>query len=426
MNILMFTNTFAPHVGGVARSVALLAEALRARGHAVLVVAPAFPGHADDTPGVLRFPALREVAGTEFSLPIPLSRIIRDEIDAFAPDIVHSHHPFLLGDTALRIAAERGIPIIDTHHTRYDLYVQRFVRAEERMARLMWRLSVGYCNLCDAVIAPSASIAALLSENGVEVPIHVVPTGIPIEAFEGGSREAGRLRLCLPQEAFVAGHLGRLAAEKNLGFLAEALAGFLASHPEARAAIAGQGPMRDEIAARFAEAGVGERLHWTGILRGPELADFYAALDVFAFASTTETQGIVLAEAMAAGRTVVALDAPGTREAVVDGETGLLLPQGASAADFAAALGRIAALDTPARAMMEKAARRRVQGYSVEAMAEGVLALYQDLTARRAAARPRDATEWRRAWRRLVQESNILGKFLHALGDAVRPEADAG
>ena len=149
MNILMFTNTFAPHVGGVARSVALLAEALRARGHAVLVVAPAFPGHADDTPGVLRFPALREVAGTEFSLPIPLSRIIRDEIDAFAPDIVHSHHPFLLGDTALRIAAERGIPIIDTHHTRYDLYVQRFVRAEA----VVWGQQGGrICSLSPGII----------------------------------------------------------------------------------------------------------------------------------------------------------------------------------------------------------------------------------------------------------------------------------
>jgi 1,2-diacylglycerol 3-alpha-glucosyltransferase len=425
MKVLMFTNTFAPHVGGVARSVALLAEALRARGHPVLVVAPTFPGHKDDTPGVLRFPALREVAGTEFSLPIPMSRIIRDEIDAFAPDIVHSHHPFLLGDTALRIAAELRIPIVDTHHTRYDLYVQRFVRAEERMARLMWTLSVGYCNLCDAVIAPSASIAGLLAGNGVAVPIHVVPTGIRLETFADGSREAGRRRLGLSPDAFVAGHLGRLAEEKNLGFLADALAGFLGRHPGAHAAIAGHGPMKDTIAARFDAAGLRERLHWAGILRGSEVADFYAALDVFAFASTTETQGIVLAEAMAAGRPIVALDAPGSREAVADGDTGLLLPQGASAADFAAALGRLAALDAPARAAMEGAARHRAERFSVETMASQVLALYEDLTARRAASPAKDATEWRRAWRRLVQEGNILRKFLQALGDAVLPEADA-
>lgn len=421
MNILMFTNTFTPHVGGVARSVTLLSGALRALGHRVLIVAPAFEGYEEDSEGVLRFPALPHVRGTDFSLPIPLSRRIGDEIDAFGPDIVHSHHPFLLGDTALRIAGERGLPVVDTHHTRYDLYVRNLTRAEQTMARLMWSLSVGYCNLCDAVVAPSESMARMLIDNGVTVPMRVIPTGIRLASFASGDGAAARQRLGVPQDAFVAGHLGRLAPEKNLGHLTEALIAFLAANPSAHAAIAGEGPMRTEIASRFEAAGLGPRLHLCGVQRGGDLAGFYAAMDVFAFASVSETQGIVLTEAMAASRPVVALDAPGSREAVADGETGLLLPEGSTPSDFAAALVRIAAMAPADRAAMGAAALRRAGQFSVEVMADRMLALYGDVIAAHSPGDAKDWSEWSRAWHRLSAEGDILMKMFRALGEAVLP-----
>jgi glycosyltransferase involved in cell wall biosynthesis len=423
MNVLMFTNTFAPHVGGVARSVGLLAGALRDRGHRVLVVAPSFGGHAEDTPGVLRFPALHRVAGTEYSLPIPLGRVIRDEIDAFGPDIVHSHHPFLLGDTALRIAAERGLPVVDTYHTRYDHYVRSFAGNDARLARLAWSLSAGYCNLCDAVIAPSASIAEVLGEHGVTAPVHVIPTGIDVGALALGDRARGRAALGIDTDAFVVGHLGRLAPEKNLEFLAEALVGFLAGSPQACAAIAGTGAAREAMLARFSAAGFGSRLHLRGVLGAAEIADFLAALDVFAFASLSETQGIVLAEAMAAGRPIVALDAAGTREAVLDGETGFLLNSDASAEAFAAALAAVQAMIPADRREMENAAHRRAAAFSVDRMCDRVLDLYREVLAAR---RPRrdGIGRWTRAWLRVAEEGTLFRRLVVALAEAMLPAPD--
>ncbi|WP_343081140.1 glycosyltransferase [Ostreiculturibacter nitratireducens] len=421
MNILMFTNTFLPHVGGVARSVTLVANALRERGHRVLIVAPSFEGGEEDSEGVLRFPAFQQVSGSDYSVPIPLSRRIGDEIDAFAPDIVHSHHPFLLGDTALRVAAQRGIPIVDTNHTRFDLYARNLTVAKERIGRAMWSLAVGYCNLCDAVVAPSESIREMLIERGVKRPVRVIPTGIVLEDFASGDRARARRLLGLPEGAFVAGHLGRLATEKNLDYLAEALIAFLKANSMAHVVIAGEGDLKPRIAARFQDEGLASRLHLTGIQMGSDLPDFYAALDVFAFASLSETQGIVLSEAMAAGCPLVALDAPGAREAVAEGETGFLLAEDASHADFAAALGRIAAMDAATYGAMREAALHRVKSFSVEVMADRMLALYRDVIAAHEPERERDEAEWSSAWRVVVAEGEILWNIVQALGEAVLP-----
>src|SRR5690606_14793396 len=119
MNIVMFTNTYRPHVGGVANSVAWLTDNLRSAGHRVLVVAAEFPGCAPEEFGVLRIPAVQNFRGSDFSVPIPLTRSLRETLADFAPDLVHSHHPFLLGDTALRVAATFDLPVVYACHTRY-------------------------------------------------------------------------------------------------------------------------------------------------------------------------------------------------------------------------------------------------------------------------------------------------------------------
>ena len=118
MNILMFTNTFLPHVGGVAVSVDRFSSAFRARGHRVLVVAPWMEGDHEDAPGVARVPALEHIGHSDFSIPMPIPGMLHNRIEAFAPDVVHSHHPFLLGDTALRVAAAQDVIGV---RTRADL-----------------------------------------------------------------------------------------------------------------------------------------------------------------------------------------------------------------------------------------------------------------------------------------------------------------
>ena len=162
MNILMATNTFTPHVGGVARSVQGFADEYRRRGHRVLVLAPEFEGVSGQEEGVLRFPALRQFSGSTFSIPMPAPGRVRAALRDFRPGVVHSHHPFLLGDTALRVSASLSIPVVFTHHTMYEEYTHYVHGHSERMRRFTIELVTGYCNLCDAVIAPSTTVAALL------------------------------------------------------------------------------------------------------------------------------------------------------------------------------------------------------------------------------------------------------------------------
>lgn len=419
MNIAMFTNTYSPHVGGVAHSVSGLAAGLRQMGHKVLVVAPDFPDMADNEPHVVRIRAMQRFVGSDFSIPLPITGVLGARLDTFKPDIVHSHHPFLLGDTALRVSAAWDIPVVYTFHTRYDLYDHYIVRDSDILRRLVRNLSIGYCNLCNAVIAPSESTAAYLEQNGVTVPVTVIPTGVDIARMKAGNGKSIREASRIPPDAKIIGHVGRLAQEKNLAYLARAVGKCLAENPDTHALIVGDGHMRAEMARILEKSGDGGRSHFTGILTGTRLADAYAAMDVFAFSSLSETQGLVLAEAAAAGVPVVALDAPGAREVVRDGLNGRLLEENAGEARFADALTQILTLEPVVAAKFTKAARKTALSFSTDRCHARVLALYDELRGNETAFNRKDDTLWRTAKRSIAREFDIIGNIAHAVSDAV-------
>jgi glycosyltransferase involved in cell wall biosynthesis len=421
MNVAMLTNTFTPHVGGVARSVESFRGELVRRGHRVLVVAPEFPGTPRDESDVVRIPALQHFNGSDFSVPVPVPVRLRQRLDSFAPDVVHSHHPFLLGDTALRIGATRNLPVVFTHHTLYERYTHYVPGSSPRLQRFASDLAVGYCNLCDAVVAPSESIAALLRERGVSAPLHVIPTGVDLGAFAAGDGERGRRRLGIPPGAFVVGHVGRLAVEKNLAFLASAVVRFLAAHPTARLLVAGAGPFEVELVRQLAGAGVAARLHLAGVLDRQELADAYRAMDVFAFASHSETQGMVLTEAMAAGVPVVAVDAPGVREVVRDGANGRLLA-GDDPAAFAEALDWVAAGAPARRRELCAAALATAESFSLPSTTGLLLALYAELRARQPLSQPAHGGLWHNTRRLLSRDWEIL----HNIATSARQARERG
>ena len=344
MNICMFTNTYLPHVGGVARSVSAFTEGLRKLGHRVLVVAPVFKGSSrsgETEEGVLRVPAIQNFNGSDFSVRLPLPFLIDDRVKAFNPDIVHSHHPFLLGDAALRTARSYHLPLIFTHHTLYEQYTHYVPFDSKAMKRFVIHLVTEYANLCDAVIAPSRSVARLLRDRGVTQSISEVPTGIDTAFFEAGDGSRFRQRHHIADDHLVIGHLGRLAGEKNLPYLARAVCRFLKGHSKACFLVAGKGDAEEDICRIFAEAGQMDKLIKIGILTGTDLADAYQAMDLFVFASKSETQGLVVAEAMAAATPVVALNASGVREVVQDGINGFLLRSNASETRFAEAMTEV-------------------------------------------------------------------------------------
>lgn len=407
MNIVMLTNTFIPHVGGVARSVSAFTAEYRRRGHRVLVVAPEFDNQPADEVDVVRIPAIQHFNGSDFSAVLPVSGLLTETLDAFRPDIVHTHHPYLLGMTALRIARYRKLPLVFTHHTLYEQYTHYVPLDSPAFKRFVIELATRYANLCDQVFAPSESITALLRKRGVEAPIAVVPTGVDLARFARGDGAGFRAAQGIPAGAFVVGHLGRLAPEKNLEFLARAVARFLKSAPDAHFLLVGEGPSEPAIRAVFKSAGLTDRLHIAGVLQSPELVDAYHAMDVFAFASRSETQGMVLTEAMASGVPVVGLDAPGVREVVRDQRNGRLLHE-ESVEAFATALQWVAALPTAGRQQLRQGARETAEGFSMPRSADRALGYYEMLKGKGFATRADEYEQWARVVDLIKAEWDIL------------------
>ena len=421
MKICMMTNTYLPHVGGVARSVSTFVDEYRRMGHEVLVVAPNLPGRTSKRVEAVveRVAAIQNFNGSDFSVRLPLAASLSTRLDEFKADIVHAHHPFLLGDTALRFALKNNVPVVFTHHTKYEDYVHYMPFASPALRRAAMALPTEYANLCDGVIAPSDSIASLIKRRGVKTPIAVVPTGIDTKAFAQGNGASFRRKFKLPAKAFIVGHVGRLAPEKNLPYLAEAVALFLKKNTNAWFLVVGGGPSEDKLKEIFKKHGVDSRLVLAGSHTGKSLHDAYNAMDVFAFSSRSETQGLVIAEAMASGAPVVALQASGVREVVEHGKNGFLLPPKASAAEFARQLQKLAT-NPKQLAQFSATAVSTAEDFSRERCATRAIEFYERI--RRATRRERLQTAqnpWLALTERISVEWELLSRNARAIGTAM-------
>jgi glycosyltransferase involved in cell wall biosynthesis len=418
----MLTNTYLPSICGVARSVVTFADELRRRGHRVLVVAPQYQEEIEDDVDVVRVPALQNVVSNDAAVRLPIPGYLTNTLAEFRPDIVHVHHPFLFGETGLRVAARYDLPVIFTHHTRYEMYTH-YLPMFRITERFTVKLVTEFANLCDHVVAPSESIAQLLREREVHVPISVIATGVDCRALSSGDGSRGRQAHGIPADAFVVGHVGRLATEKNLEFLGRGVLEYLDQNPRAHFLVVGDGPERDELVALCQSNRNAARVHFSnGKLSGMDLYDAYAAMDVYAFASQTETQGIVLAEAMAAGAPVVAVDATGTRDIVRDKVNGRLLPV-EDASEFAAALAWVEQLPADERRKLRQALAETAAEFSNERCAARLEGVYQEALAARRST-PRDDTAWAALMRGIEEEWAIWRGHARALGYAILPASD--
>lgn len=407
MHIAMFTNTYLPLVGGIEQSIATFTADLASQGHSVLVVTPQVRGAPAVEKHVFRMPAVTNAGGTAFSLQYPFAPGLRERLDRFAPDLVHTHQPFLLGDTGLREARRRGLPLVFTHHTFYERYADFFGFESETTARLARRLPVEYANLCDWVIAPTPTIAGIIRRRGVEKPVTVLPTGVDTGFFSHGDGRRFRADHGIPEEATVIGHLGRLVPAKNMSFLAEAVAEALSREPKTWTLWVGEGESVDEIQRIFRARGVAERMVMPGACRGQPVADAYAAMDVFVFASGTDTQGIVLVESLASGTPVIALDTPGPRDIVRNGLDGWLLSPHASPTEFTEAI--VAFVRDPERRVgYGKHARKRAKEFERTACAQRLTDLYTEVQAARPPPVNGELDAWNQRLERVATEWDLF------------------
>jgi glycosyltransferase involved in cell wall biosynthesis len=250
---------------------------------------------------------------------------------------------------------------------------------EDTAARTIIRHATGFCNLCDMVIAPTEGIRSLLRERGVETRIEVLPSGVELSQYDEATPDLARERLDIAKDDTMLLHVGRLAKEKNLHFLVAAVLRAMSTLDKAHFVIAGQGDEEQALRALAAESGIPQnRIHFAGLVVGKELVDLYVAADLFVFSSCSETQGMVLVEAMAGTTPVIALDADAIRDLVVDGLNGRLLPGACSEKEYAAAI--VDAVNAPdLRSAWAKQARETATAFDMPLLASRLESLYKEL-----------------------------------------------
>jgi 1,2-diacylglycerol 3-alpha-glucosyltransferase len=378
-HIAFFTNTYFPFVGGVSRSIALYSDYLRQRGHQVRIYAPQYENAEEDSDDVRRIVSLTDFHDSGFSLPSPVSSKPRWDMQNDLFDLVHVHHPFILGEMGMRVARQENLPIVFTYHTQYEQYTHYAPMNEETAARTIIRHATAFCNLCDLVIAPTEGIRSLLRKRGVEGWIEVLPSGVELSPYDEATPDLARERLGIAKEDTLLLHVGRLAKEKNLHFLVGAVLKAMSKLDKAQFVIAGQGEEEEALRVLAGESGISQdRIHFVGMMAGKELVDLYVAADLFVFSSCSETQGMVLVEAMAGATPVIALDADAIRDLVVDGSNGRLLPGACSEEDFAAAIVDAANAPDALRAWA-KQARDTAAAFDMPLLASRLESLYKEL-----------------------------------------------
>jgi 1,2-diacylglycerol 3-alpha-glucosyltransferase len=378
MHIAHFTNTYYPVISGVVRSVSSFRKALSELGHNVFIFAQHEPDYEDTEPFIFRYPALDLGLPGDFPATIPFSPIIDYLFPALKVDVIHSHHPVLLGQAAANKAKEHDLPLVFTFHTRYRDYSHYFPVSQEIVQEFVkntidsW-LRV-YMRRCHHVVVPSQSIRDILvSEYGVRSMTTVVPTGIDLQPYRNASGQAIRQKHGWENETILIS-VGRLAKEKNWDRLLEAFSLVIQSHADIRLVILGDGAYRKELEKRTEELGLAGKVDFTGKVQFDEVPNYLKSADLFCFASQTETQGLVTVEAMAAGLPVVAVDATGTRDVVQHGEDGLLTPD--DSYTLAEAISKVLA-DQNLRERLKAASLKKAQAYAIELQAEKILDVYQ-------------------------------------------------
>ncbi|MBN8759934.1 MAG: glycosyl transferase family 1 [Thiobacillus sp. 65-69] len=376
MRILMVSDVYFPRVNGVSTSIQTLRHALAAAGHASVLVAPDYPG-AEAAPDIVRVPGWQVPRDPEDRLMH--LRALAAALDGLNPadfDLVHIHTPFLAHRAGVRWARKHGLPSVETYHTLFEEYFHHYLPFLPKpwLAAAARMISRKECDGVTAVIAPSSAMKRALEAYGVTSPVHVIPTGIRMADFADCDGAAFRVRHGIAPERPVMAYVGRVAFEKNLDFLLQVTETVRRTLPDVLFVIAGEGPARVQLERAAAKRGLTDSVRFVGYLeRKTALPACYCAADAFVFASKTETQGLVLLEAMALGVPVVALAEMGTRDVLKEGAGCRIAPD--DVAGFADTVRPLLA-DREAACALGAAGRSYAAGWSETKMQCEIVRLY--------------------------------------------------
>lgn len=380
MRILMISDVYFPRVNGVSTAIMTLRRELKRMGHEVTLIVPDYGAVTHDEEDILRIPAR----------PVwldPEDRMMqRRHITELLPylqsqtfDLVHVHTPFIAHYAGLELARALGVPCVETYHTFFEEYLFHYVPfMPKRFMRYLARaFSRSQCAALDGLIVPSRPMLEALRQYGIDTHARVIPTGIELADFSGGDGQRFREQHGIPSEQPLLLYVGRVAHEKNIGFLLETLIYLKHWHPEILLVIAGEGPASAALKRRATDLNLDAHARFVGYLeRSRELLDCYRAADIFVFSSRTETQGLVLLEAMALGVPVVGLAIMGTAEVLQHGRGAHIAQDDVH--DFARKVSALLKNDE-ARAALSISAQEYVREWTAPDMTRRLAHFYEDI-----------------------------------------------
>ena len=371
MNILFISDVFFPRVNGVSTSINTFATELRALGHHVTLIAPSYTDEDKQEEWIVRVPSHKIYFDPEdrlmnFGKLKALLPWIRDKHF----DVIHIHTPFTAHYVGIHFGKKLDIPVVETYHTFFEDYLHHYLPfipqfISRKLARTISRRQ---CNAVDGIVSPSKPMLDVLKQYGIKTPAEVVATGLDDSSFANVDGEHFRMSHDIPLTQPMLLFVGRVAHEKNIGFLLEMHVELIKNHPDALLVITGEGPAEESIKQSIEKLSISNKVRMIGYLdRGHELIACYKAADIFVFASKSETQGLVLLEAMAQGTAVVAIAELGTKSILIEGEGVLIAKDDIN--DFA---DKVSALlsDAPKRQMIGEKGRQ----YAQEKWTAGILA----------------------------------------------------
>jgi len=382
VKILFLSDVYFPRINGVSTSIHTLRQQLAAQGHRVHLLAPDYYSPSEDESWITRVPSHYLMFDPEdrlmrYGKALAMSADLRHE----DYDILHVHTPFAAHYLGLRLARRLGIPCVETYHTFFEDYMHHYlpILPKPLLRMLARRLSRSQCNAMDAVIAPSQPMLDALRSYGVKSHAEVIPTGLQEHSFVPGDGPGFRRRYGIAPDRPVMLFVGRVAHEKNIGFLLRMALQVKHSRPDILLVLAGEGPALEQLRKEARALGLQDNTLFLGYLdRKTELNDCYRMADVFVFSSLTETQGLVLLEAMAQGVPVVAIAEMGTKSILFEGKGALIAPQDEQG--FAERVLGLLANPEHGRALGEKAHGYALH-WSASYMAERMMKFYRQVIA---------------------------------------------
>jgi 1,2-diacylglycerol 3-alpha-glucosyltransferase len=384
VKILMLSDVYFPRVNGVSTSIESFRRQLAQIGHESVLIAPAYGRESSDEPGILRVPSHQVLFDPE-DRRMQLRSILRylPELRHQRFDLIHIQTPFVAHYAGVLLSRRLGLPRVETYHTFFEEYLYHYVPfvPKDWMRALARRFSRNQCNNLDAVVVPSRAMLEMLRGYGVTTPMAIIPTGIELDQLAGGDGAAFRARHGIAPGRPTLVHVGRMAFEKNIDFLLRVLVRVRERVPEVLLVIAGEGPALKHLQRMAARLSLGASVLFIGYQdRKQALLDCYRAGDIFVFASHTETQGLVLLEAMALGLPVVAPAILGTKDILGPGQGALVAAL--DEADFASRVVVLLA-DHALRKRLGREAQDYAREWDARRMAERMAEFYAQVRERR-------------------------------------------